>query len=79
MSKATFELGELICQHLTLRYSPHGKRALAKLAKEMGSTVEQIVATSLVRRIEKRFDLTPKAEGSPSALGDSPAEQPFRR
>lgn len=79
MSKATFELGELICQHLTIRYSPHGKRALAKLAKEMGSTVEQIVATSLARRIEKRFDLTPKAEGSPSAEGDSPAEQPFRR
>jgi len=79
MSKATFELGELICQHLTIRYSPHGKRALAKLAKEMGSTVEQIVATSLALRIEKRFDLTPKAEGSASAEGDSPDEQPFRR
>jgi hypothetical protein len=69
MSKATFELGELICQHLTLRYSPHGKRALAKLAKEMGSTVEQIVATSLARRIEQRFDLAPKAEGIPPMEG----------
>ena len=72
-------LHNFLAHRNTLEPHAHGKRALAKLAKEMGSTVEQIVATSLARRIEKRFDLTPKAEGSPSAEVDSPAEQPFRR
>jgi hypothetical protein len=69
MSKATVELGDLICQHLTLRYSPHGKRALAKLAKEMGSTVEQIVAASLAQHIAEKFQVTPKSEGNPPMEG----------
>ena len=62
MSKATFELGELICQHLTLRYAPHRRQALAQAAKEMGATVEEIMAVSLAQQITRRFDLTPKGE-----------------
>jgi len=69
----------LICQTLTVRSTPHRKQALAHAAKEMGSTVEQIMALYLAQQIARCFDLTPKAGGNPSAGGDSSAEQPFRR
>lgn len=79
MSKATVELSDLICQHLKLRYAPHRRQALAQAAKEMGATVEEIMAVSLAQQITRRFDLTRKAGGNPATGGDSPPEQPFRR
>lgn len=79
MSKTTIELTDMICQTLTVRYSPHRRQALAQAAKEMGCTVEQIMASYLAHQIARRFDLTPKAGDKPSVGGESSAEQPLRR
>lgn len=69
MSNPITDLGDLICQHVTVCYASGEKRALTKLAKEMGATFEQIVAASLAQRIAEKFQVLPKSEGNPPMEG----------
>jgi hypothetical protein len=74
MSEPISDLGDLICQHLTFCYASGEKRALVRIAKEMGATFEQIAAASLAQHIAEKFEVFPKAEGNSPLEGRSLAE-----
>ena len=57
MSHPIADLADMICETLTFCYEPSHKRELAKTAKEMGQTFEQIVAAALAQRIAENFEV----------------------
>ena len=61
-------LGDFVCEILTFSYSDAHREALRRAAREMGGTLEQIIAAAIAGMIAERYEIRYKM---PPSLQDN--------